>query len=205
MKRLFLALSVAVTLALFGATASASAATTPPPTTQHHHRVICACPMLTGNQKCRCPEHNLRKSLVNAAGPYYMYETYGSYAVGFAVDEDGEQVTESTGNGRYLYWTPLGTYQGFTDGTWQTQDGWYMAATEDCTGVVLKTSSSADGTIWASDVTGTHAKFINRYCDQAAGSQNIVGLAGIESAGSQYTTCGFGCGGYYEAFSLENA
>jgi hypothetical protein len=119
--------------------------------------------------------------------PTNYKETNGRYAIGAADLNAGTKVWEVNPPGRTLVFTVTTSYLGYEAGTLQFSNGNYMAATNDFSGVTIKSSASSNGTIWAFKVFDGSVWWINRYVSQH--SLVIDYLAGFNNLHQQLSFC----------------
>jgi hypothetical protein len=131
----------------------------------------------------------LEDGLNNPQGtdPTNYKETNGRYAIGAADLNAGTKVWEVNPPGRTLVFTVTTSYLGYEAGTLQFSNGNYMAATNDFSGVTIKSSASSNGTIWAFKVFDGSVWWINRYVSQH--SLVIDYLAGFNNLHQQLSFC----------------
>ena len=79
----------------------------------------------------------------------------------------GEQVVQ-TASGRYMDFIQQGTNSdGWAYGLWKFEaTGNYMASTDVCDGVTVKTNSGSTGTVWTTYFPGNDLYLVSRYCSQ---------------------------------------
>ena len=134
------------------------------------------------------------------AGPWNIWETNGTQAVGADTLSAGDQVREVAHPGRTMTWVQEGTTgDGTPYGEWQFSNGNYMAANSNCTAVTIKSSKTSTGTVWFWDVFagGSDQVIESRHCG------NGQDLAGHNHNGDQFVICAFGAAGCFEAMTLH--
>lgn len=123
-----------------------------------------------------------------AGGNYQFEESNGNYYVGSFTTSAGNPVVESL-SPRSFTFTVTTTYGGNNAGYIQFPNGNFLAATTNCDGATIKSSANSFGTVWEPKSAGSgQDDLINRGCDQNAGGQNSVAMAGRNNA-SQFTFC----------------
>lgn len=150
--------------------------------------------------------HSVRPRL--AADDYFLDEYTGTYNVGATSLAAGNPVTERL-LAVQLHFDNSTTYMGVSAGLLKNTSGNYMATTTTCGGVTWKSSSTADGTVWAFESLGGGVyHIVNRYCDQkqAAGAFQVV-LSGNNVSGNQFGVCDENntCPGHYIRFAVPQA
>ena len=146
-----------------------------------------------------------------SSGPWKIIETYGPYSVYSSDVNAGTKVIEAS-NGRNLTWVDdLASYNGLETGYFTFYNGNFMAATNDCGGVTIKSSIGSNGVVWAlQPVSGSNvnARIINRYCDQSPdyNGNSTAALAGSGVLNSQFYICGlpFNCSGALRVFHFSS-
>jgi hypothetical protein len=146
-----------------------------------------------------------------SSGPWNIIETYGAYSVYSNDVLNATKVIEAS-NGRNMTWVDsLSSYNGDETGYWQFYNGNLMAATNDCSGVVIKNSITDNGVVWAlhpASGSNVNAYIINRRCDQsdAYTGSSTAGLTGHNDNGRQFTICGlpYNCSGLYRVFHFSS-
>src|SRR5262249_35661371 len=111
-----------------------------------------------------------------ASQPYdpHIRLTNGSQYVGADCITSGCAVKNVGSPGRTMTWNPQGTNSdGFAFGYWQFSNGNYMAATNDCQGVTVKTSAGSNGVVWTW-VPANQWIMANRYCSGGEASYGTV-------------------------------
>ena len=144
-------------------------------------------------------------TMAQASGPWNIWLTNGSQAVGAGSITAGNPVTDVFHPGRDMTWSPQGTDgNNRTYGYWKFSNGNFMAANNACNGVTIKSDASANGVIWVEVFTGGNLYYANRYC---SGGANRYGQK-LESDNqfldqwsiADQSTCGAGC---YFAITLN--
>jgi hypothetical protein len=137
-------------------------------------------------------------------GPWNIWLENGSQAVGAASVNAGTSVIDVAHPGRNMTFDQQGTdANGFGYGYFKFYTGTFMAATNVCSGVTIKSSGSSNGTIWVLWISGGHLYLISRYC---SGGANHYGsrLASSNLPGDQWFI-GTGISGQFVKIVLNPA
>lgn len=158
----------------------------------HHHRNIIS------------QEHKR-----STTGPWIITEANGfNYSVG-ANNLNAQTLAIETTPGRPMTVTTTGS--GYKSGTTeyiQFSNGNYLAASDNCNVVEVKSSKTSEGVVWVmfNVGDGTHVWLVNRYCDEpphGAGDADEA-LSGSNSLGSAFFIDPIGSGGAYAKFLIHS-
>lgn len=110
----------------------------------------------------------------------------------------GNPITEEQ-FGRNLTWSSQTTYLGYDAGYWTLNtNGNYVAATNNCDGLTVKSSNTSNGVVWAMRYDSGSGKWyiINRYCDQVGNWGGTAVMGGNGTRGVQMFVGLIGGAGY---------
>jgi hypothetical protein len=143
--------------------------------------------------------HTLPPSIWNIWTEFGIQNCVG---VGAGGDNAGQPVIEKSNHANCSTMTDgfQGTdIHGHPEYLWSFNSGNYMAATNDCTKVTIKSSASSNGTVWilVFDING-HAFLYSRYCNNTGIYNN--GLSADNTAGNQWDVASTG----YMRLILQN-
>lgn len=139
--------------------------------------------LLSGSAGAQAPASH------RATGSFFTFHTANGnhYAIGQPNVAPGNMVIQVTGQGQELFFSDTTSFNGDPAGTLQFSNGDFAAANTACTGITIKASSTASGTIFGLRDAGNNlVELTNRFCD--AGNGPVV-LYADNIAGHQWKLC----------------
>lgn len=141
-------------------------------------------------------------------GPWLICTAFGNEYCMISAFEQGNNIVLQGVSGNYMTVDTIGTYGPYTTAHITFSNGTYLAATDDCTILVVKDSSTDNGVVWALRGTGNgiNTYLINRYCDEPPYGNNEYDevASGDNTQGDAWFIDPIGAGGTYAKLLIHS-